>query len=1059
MADIDEIRLLIQDNFDKIGLRLDDFFRFADKRAKATGKKLTAAFTAFASAKALRVIKDVFANAISDAARFETALLGLKSAASQAGQPFDEVRKRVNELTADGTLGLENVATSFKLLLSQGLQTDKAFKLTESLKKIGALNNIVGDTSQSVFDFVKGIGTASQELVENLDPGLRGVIDSYGGLSKISKDAGARQEFFNAIIARGDSLTADYEETLDTTQGALSRFEKAQERLNVVIGEAVAGPFQGLLDFASSALDSLGSLVSSLGPVGGGIATITAGFAAAAPALVTFTSGLGQLVANGPDLLRFMKDFGKTLLANGPLIGGLTLLAVGIGFAITKLIELGNETENFIKEIDRQNKVIKKSTQVFDELADKKNLNKLETLKLAEADKVLTETSRLLGIELEKENGALKDRKELLEEVKIAQIAETATRIAALRVQVEEFRSGGIINKALEILGKIRPTLGGITPEAQIFGLEKSITKLEIKLEELKAPAEEVGKTMARSFRSSGRAAKKFSNFLDTQFRKSINDLTTEFNKFVKQFPQFVQAATEAFTRRFDELVRSQREKVLAFNDELEEIAVRRIRAEAQVAEDAIEDLALLGIITEQEASDERVKIRKKEAVKIAKIQLDAAKKTIDQVNSIIEATAGVVSTGADAKASELLSGAAGVTAVIPGGQIASGVLGAASGIASIFETILDDTELIKEQEELKRQEIERQNKALETQRKITQALVDLNTKRSELISESVRLQIKVNNLTLGKEAARKANIAELEALATRRAGEAGLSGATPQAIIGDIEQSKVEQAATEFALSVLDRVGPLPAIGPNGELPNQELKDRKGLLEQALQPGLPSSIRSAIQNAINAEQRIRDLFAAQRAEAARVVAGGAVTTESAAAFRAREAAIRPAFAAAPGQFQAAAAIARNQANALRARLGQSGELLDLLIEIQSLQDQVNDATAQTIELQSDRERSFIDVSQRGLFSLGQFQQARIDPSALAAPSGVQTLALATERAKSFQERSADALERTVDLLTQIRDLSAAIAQNTDPSTPAASGNLQNTLLTILADAQSRAFN
>jgi len=110
-------------------------------------------------------------------------------------------------------------------------------------------------------------------------------------------------------------------------------------------------------------------------------------------------------------------------------------------------------------------------------------------------------------------------------------------------------------------------------------------------------------------------------------------------------------------------------------------------------------------------------------------------------------------------------------------------------------------------------------------------------------------------------------------------------------------------------------------------------------------------------------------------------------------------------------------------------------ELIDLSLRIRAQEEQLDQIGAQNIELGRRRELSFIDVSQRGLFSLGTRVEG-LAPGALTLPGGLNQVATATERRAGFQERQADALETLVEKFekgeitrrTFVADLSAVFA-------------------------------
>lgn len=209
-------------------------------------------------------IKGVFDGAVADANRLEKTMLGLQATAKLTGNSFAQIKSAVNNLSKDGVLSIDQASQSMKVLLAQGVAADKAFQLVDAAKKVGAFNNIVGDTGQAVQDFIKFLQTGSAELAENLDPSLVKVIKSLGGYEAVANNAAAKQKLINAVIEKGSALTGDYEKFLQSGSQAAVTFDKSQERLSQTFGQKLAPAYATMRSLGAKFLDSITSIISGL---------------------------------------------------------------------------------------------------------------------------------------------------------------------------------------------------------------------------------------------------------------------------------------------------------------------------------------------------------------------------------------------------------------------------------------------------------------------------------------------------------------------------------------------------------------------------------------------------------------------------------------------------------------------------------------------------------------------------------------------------------------------------------------------------------------------------
>ena len=83
------------------------------------------------------------------------------------------------------------------------LDAQQSFEFIDAAKRVGTFKGIMETTTESVESFIRGLITGSAELLENLNPALRGTIKELGGFEAIANNVEARQALINKVIADG----------------------------------------------------------------------------------------------------------------------------------------------------------------------------------------------------------------------------------------------------------------------------------------------------------------------------------------------------------------------------------------------------------------------------------------------------------------------------------------------------------------------------------------------------------------------------------------------------------------------------------------------------------------------------------------------------------------------------------------------------------------------------------------------------------------------------------------------------------------------------------------
>lgn len=254
------------------------------------------------AAVALNAVKNFAKESIDAAGRVEKSFGMLRAATRAAGQDFEEAKKNVQELAADGTLSIEETTRSYALLVQQGIKANDAFKAIEAGKKLATFRGISGSAAESFAGFVKALNSGEVELAENLDPSLKSVIRSLGGMEKISQSTALKQELLNEVVKRGSALTADYEASLNGINASQTRLAKSYEALQVAVGQKLAGSFSKAAQLGSQFINFLTRNIDT-------ITTFTGVFLRSIP-------GVGQFVAVFQTLVELLADTPEEILAD-----------------------------------------------------------------------------------------------------------------------------------------------------------------------------------------------------------------------------------------------------------------------------------------------------------------------------------------------------------------------------------------------------------------------------------------------------------------------------------------------------------------------------------------------------------------------------------------------------------------------------------------------------------------------------------------------------------------------------------------------------------------------
>ncbi|GAB4422341.1 MAG: hypothetical protein OHK0011_01200 [Turneriella sp.] len=443
----------------------------AAKAGKGISDGLSSALGGLASGFSALKIKSIMDNAVGEFNKLEKTMLGLQATARLTGSSFEELKGQVTKLASDGVLSIDQASTAMKTLLAQGIKADKAFSLLDAAKKVGAFNNIVGDTGQAVADFVKFLQTGSAELAENLDPSIIKVVKSLGGYQKVASDASAKQKLINAVIEKGGQLTQDYEKFLNSGAQAQVSFNSASQTLSQTLGQKLQPAYNALYAAGTKLVSGITGIIERSSSLSISLAAIAALLPPLGFALAAFGTKIGLAFS----------------AALGPI--GLVLGAIA---AVAAVMNLNNKT--FEERQQDANKAYRASKTETDALVAKlQSLSKInkrtaaEEEELARTKEALRKKAQALGIDydaLAKKTANYAEQLRILNKAEAKKAADEANEPIEKQIRSEE-RDYEATNEVIAQKARLREQIKadaartGVRRDAMIAQYDREIENLQ----------------------------------------------------------------------------------------------------------------------------------------------------------------------------------------------------------------------------------------------------------------------------------------------------------------------------------------------------------------------------------------------------------------------------------------------------------------------------------------------------------------------------------------------------------------------------------------------------
>lgn len=192
--------------------------------------------------------------AVGEANKLENALMGLESIVVGTGGNFEDAKKKIQEFTADGLVGIDEASLALKNLLARGYDQDEALAVMSRIKDAAAYGRQAGlSLGEAVVTATEGLKNENSILVDNagITKNVAKMWEDYakqiGKSTKDLTDAEKRQAEINGIMEETKFQIGDAEKVSKTFSGTLLRVQGGISTLFAEIGATVKPVLNDLL--------------------------------------------------------------------------------------------------------------------------------------------------------------------------------------------------------------------------------------------------------------------------------------------------------------------------------------------------------------------------------------------------------------------------------------------------------------------------------------------------------------------------------------------------------------------------------------------------------------------------------------------------------------------------------------------------------------------------------------------------------------------------------------------------------------------------------------------
>jgi len=681
------------------------FGKEAEKSTSAVSSALAKLGGLVAGGKVVGFLKDSLAASLD----LQKSLLGLQSVAKRTGNNFDEISENVKKLAADGQASIGGLSKAYGLLLQQGVKADQAFSFLEAGKKLAAFQGITGNVEEDINSFIKALQTGSQELAENLSPALNGAIKSLGGMAAISTDAAKKQELLNLVIKEGSLLTADYETLLGGAAGAQAQATIAITQFKQEVGKGLAPAFTQVAKAGTKVLEFFGELPNFV--------------KASTIAIIGFSAALV------------------------PLLGPIGLVVAALGGLAIAIAAIRDEAQNSSK-VGKDLYDIQSALKAIDDDDPEAGAKRIELLnKQLEILKKMPDAYRDAATEAKLLTGTENERYEAL--LKIKGLRET--KASDDRVSIDQLKKEILIQKIAQKAAKAAP----LSVAAASFDPQR-LAQLE---DALARRAKGGAAGGAPPPGGGGAFERKSSDFLLNDLARTLKankQAQDEFNVSLEGYNNAAAQAAAANKRLAldTEAVRVASESVASYYRGEYANSIASVVDSERAALDTLQQLDERGKISAEEFAKSKEAIEEESERRILQIKLDYAERTAQAIAQVNTQAIALIQAQGTSGTLGAVGGLAGATggALKEGGALAGlglGALGAGLGIAGIGLGIgaaifgaIEDAE-----EEARRKEEERQRRIEAAREAAFQQELKRIRLQNELLNQQIAIEKRINQL------------------------------------------------------------------------------------------------------------------------------------------------------------------------------------------------------------------------------------------------------------------------------------------------------------------------
>lgn len=1090
---VDELILKLKADISDVEKRLKE----VEGKASAAGKNAGAemgktmgtsfgdVFSAIAGAAVLNTVKNFYSRAAAEFNKFEAAFLRVDSIAKGFGRSVDVARKNVDELAQKGFLNLNQAASSYADAIALGFDEKQARKFIDALSDVSAFQNTIGDGAAAVQSGLSGLLSNSAEKVENIGVPIKVLNMAYNENIKTMGKAAALQKFYAGVLKESEKFSGDAARAVDTLAGAQNKANAATDKAMVAIGKGLEPILKRLYNTIEDGMSWIAGLFSGLNQ---GTKTIVL----IIPIISALVIALGSLI---PVLkaISLANPFGWVAIAIaaiGSLIAAINQLygqksitdlserfkksreeAIKLGETAQKLSEINKRTaQEELALIDTKEALRKKAQELgldYDTLAKSAKSYLDISKQLAEKEKLNAKadiSGRLVNSIRQAGNieAGISSREKIISQLEASGNKSEAAKqrrflLEDRKAYEREQANARAINEQLDRFGEDTLSKGGAAGDSAGKGSGKLI---EQRFLEASNKIAEIEKNREQTLRKYRKALKDEDAEEERQRRiKAANEdadlqIQAELNARRQAYAEFIEdkymADTEALKRQTDDAIRA--------SNEILEAGIKEAKG------DEWEIFAL------KEDHEERLqKIRETNARKQSQITLQSFAETANAANAVTTGLSSAIKSGSIGGSAGGAGGIFSGLATGLGDQYKSlGIFGqgiaAVGGAVGVLSDLFGKSDADRAREAAQQKQRDDEAKALlELQANYQKSMLALQEAAAKLPFENLTRQLRLIDIESQKQtlAGGDADTISKQRLAGRLSAMQGVLSSQAGAISGNQLFGDVGATPDELinflsnSAALRNQLGPLLGIGQGG---GDYSAGKAGLIEQALQGlGYSGSYDSRIGAA---RQSLGYGLPSDSYDTS------GVTSKDKLAFAAYLEAVNPAnnlLEQLLSEFTTDTGIAEN----LLSVIEQSQQTQ---LEISGNTKKTADNTAKALELRPDRERSFIDVGQGFIQSLGQ----RItSPSAIGIARSVsQNLTIPTElgaanvitgRARTLQERMADALETQIrqgatanDILRDIRAAAVELLAVMDGNPNTGASMTMNDFVSLQSEANRR---